>query len=409
MKRVVLGPSLWLANANAPGTRRASYPRQRGNVETDICVVGGGLAGCATAFGLAVTGVRVLLIERDKIGSQGVAASLGILGQEPVASYLDYESTYGRRAARETWTLWRRAMLDAAALLRRLKVSCHLNVCDGLRMTGACHDAARLRRERAARKAVRFDAGWLEAERLRRETHVEGSVALRTRGDYQLDPYRACLGLARASAKRGALLYERSPALRIQPVATGVVVTTERGTIRANRVVVATGIPTPLFKSLSRHLKVVHTYAVSLPRLAAKTRAALLSPGLLMRDGDVPPHTLRWTHDHRLVFGGADQAPPPIRRREGVLVQRAGQLMYELSTIYPIISGIQPEHAWHREVASAADGLPIVGPHRNYPRHLFALGSGKSDITAAFLAARILCRTLRGESTAVDERLGFRR
>ena len=403
----MFGTSLWLATA--PRTRRTPYPRQHGNVETDICIIGGGLAGCAVAYGLAVTGVRVLLIERDRIGCHGAAASLGILGQAPVASYRDHESAHGRRAARETWRLWRRALLDAAALLRRLRVSCRLDMCEGLRVVGVYRDAAGLRREQAARKAVRLDAGWLGAERLRREARLEGGGALRARGDYQLDPYRACLGLARASAKRGAVLCERSPAVRTRSDATGVVITTERGTIRANRVVVATGTPAPLFKSLSRHLKSVHAYAVALPPLGAKTRASLLPPGLVMRDGEAPAHTLRWTHDHRLVCGGAEQAPPPTRRQDAVLVQRAGQLMYELSTIYPVISGIQPEYAWHREVAAAADGLPIVGPHRSYPRHLFVLGSGGSDITAAFLAARVVCRALRGESTVADARLGFRR
>ena len=59
------------------------------------------------------------------------------------------------------------------------------------------------------------------------------------------------------------------------------------------------------------------------------------------------------------------------RRRS---VQRTGQLMYELLTTYPVISGLQPEYGWEVPYGETADGLPYIGPHRNYPRHLFALG-----------------------------------
>jgi hypothetical protein len=45
-------------------------------------------------------------------------------------------------------------------------------------------------------------------------------------------------------------------------------------------------------------------------------------------------------------------------------------------------------------------GLPFIGPHRRYPRHLFALGYGGNGMTFGFLAARLLlsrpsatCRT----------------
>ena len=39
-----------------------------------------------------------------------------------------------------------------------------------------------------------------------------------------------------------------------------------------------------------------------------------------------------------------------------------------------------------------------IGPHRNYPRHLFALGGAGDSVTGAFLAARILVRALQGDA-----------
>ena len=83
--------------------------------------------------------------------------------------------------------------------------------------------------------------------------------------------------------------------------------------------------------------------------------------------------------------------------------------MYELSVLYPSISGIQPEYAWAGQVAAAADGLPYIGPHRNYPRHAFALGFGGSGLAQGFLASRILARHCLGEPAKGDELFGFTR
>ena len=38
------------------------------------------------------------------------------------------------------------------------------------------------------------------------------------------------------------------------------------------------------------------------------------------------------------------------------------------------------------------DGLPVVGPHRNFPRHLFALGHGRHGVGMAWLAAKRMRR-----------------
>ena len=50
--------------------------------------------------------------------------------------------------------------------------------------------------------------------------------------------------------------------------------------------------------------------------------------------------------------------------------------MYELSLALPAISGVLPDYGWHAPWTRSVDDLPFIGPHRNYPHHLFALGLG---------------------------------
>ena len=118
---------------------------------------------------------------------------------------------------------------------------------------------------------------------------------------------------------------------------------------------------------------------------------------------------MRWVDDERLLISGADAADVPPRLREKTIVQRTGQLMYELSTIYPDISGIQPEYGWESPYALTAEGVPYLGPHRNFPHHLFAWGDASRSVTGAYLASRVLLRHHLGETDAADEAFGFNR
>jgi glycine/D-amino acid oxidase-like deaminating enzyme len=83
--------------------------------------------------------------------------------------------------------------------------------------------------------------------------------------------------------------------------------------------------------------------------------------------------------------------------------------MYELSTLYPDISGILPDYGWDAPYARTSDGLPYIGPHRNFPHHLFAFGDSSHTITGAYLASRILLRHHLDEPAAADRHFGFTR
>ena len=66
MPAIKYGQSPWLESF--PKTRRPAYPKLSSSVEIPIAVVGGGLAGCATAYGLAAAGLRVAIFEAGQIG-----------------------------------------------------------------------------------------------------------------------------------------------------------------------------------------------------------------------------------------------------------------------------------------------------------------------------------------------------
>ena len=151
-------------------------------------------------------------------------------------------------------------------------------------------------------------------------------------------------------------------------------VVTDGGKLRAEMVIVATSARLPDLRALRRHLRPLHGYAVVTEPLAVSVRRELGTRAAVIQDDAQPAHTVRWLKDERVLVSGADQPVVPARSNAQVLTQRTGQLMYELSILYPAISGTLPAWSWQQSYDATADGLPYLGPHRNFPRHFFALG-----------------------------------
>ena len=400
------GRSPWIDQF--PKSRVPAFPRQRGAMKTGVVIVGGGLAGCATGYAFAAAGVKVVLLEAEQLGRGNSGSASGWMADDPGVAFVDLEKTIGLGGARGVWRAFRRAALDFAALLRRLDVKCHLEARPAMDVAVTREQAMRLEREHKARRASGVDAPLLNARAIRGEVALDGSAALRGNGS-TIDPYRACLGLAAAAAARGAVLFERSPARKITFTRKAVQVFTAGGSIRADRVVIATGMPTPLFKSLVRHFWFRSTYLTLTEPVPAKIRQCLGRRATVVRDYAEPRHLARWLGDDRLLVSGADREAPQLRLRDKVIVQRTGQLMYELSTLYPDISGLQPAYGWSADYVRSANGLPCIGPHRNYPHHLFVFGDCSPSVTGAYLASRVLLRQHFEEVDPADEVFGFHR
>jgi glycine/D-amino acid oxidase-like deaminating enzyme len=391
-----------------PKSRVPAYARQRGATETDVVVVGGGLAGCMTSYAFAAAGVKVTLVEAEQIGRGSSGSINGWIAEEPGVTLMALEKLIGARDAKRVWQMWRRASLDCAALLRRLEVKCQLEPGGTVTVAVTPDEIARLKREQKARRDAGIDAPLLTSSLVKNETGLQAGAAIRAKDGATLDPYRACLGLAAAAAERGAVIFERTPVKKTTFTRKDVTVVTSSGSIRANRVVITTNVPTAIFKALIRHFWLRTTYFALTEPVPAKLRQQLGRRAGVLRDSANPVHLVRWLDD-RLMISGADAETVPLPQRAKTLVQRTGQLMYELSTMYPDVSGIQPAFGWAADYALTVNGLPCLGPHRNFPHHLFALGDASQSITGAYLASRVLLRQHFEEMDPIDKVFAFRR
>ena len=420
MPKTHYGTSFWLDRF--PTSRRPSYPRHRGTLQTEIAIVGGGALGCITAYVLAAAGIDVALFEQGRIAHSQAARAAGIVVHEPEPFFYKLAKQHGVRDARHIFQTVRRGSLEYLSAVKRLRIECGLQIRDAIHFSSSQDGIQELQKEYHARREAGVDVASLKGAPLTRQIGASG-FGLITHGNASVDPYRATIGFARAAAARGAKIFEQTRVTRIRPGRRTVDIKTDNGVVTASKVVVATGYPTDDFKPLHRRFARTNTYVVLTPELPAAIRREMTSVSfdagqatsrdsraadVILRDTAGPDHWMHWI-GNRVLFAGGDQPKVADRARERALVQRTGQLMYELSVMRHAISGLMPEYSWDVESSRTIDGVPYFGPHRNYPHHYFAFSGGTGGLGLSFAAARIILRHYQGTPDKSDEPLSFTR
>jgi glycine/D-amino acid oxidase-like deaminating enzyme len=399
------GARFW-AERTADNRRRA-YPKFRGKHTADAVIIGGGLTGCTSAYVLARAGLKVMLLEAGRLAAGATGGSLGAILPQPDAAFRAAEAAAGRRASRIVWEEARKGAVDFAAALKALSTKSDLAPAPFLINARTPDDALLLRKEQAARREGGVVAPWLAGLAVQAEIGTDTTGAFQLSDGFVFDPVRAALGLAGAAEAAGARIFEQATARSTRFTRRYAEVVLRSGVIRTRLIIVATGEPGPIVGQLRRHVRRLDGYAVVTEPLSAAMRRETGKHRAVVTEAGSGPHWWRWLPDERMLFAGAASKPVGARLRDKALVQRTAQLMYELSVRYPVISGLRAQWGWDLPIVTAADGLPWIGPHRNYPFHFLALAFGWHGDSMAWTAARAALRHFKGESRKEDDALGF--
>lgn len=366
------------ANAHAP---RAALS---GSIETETCVIGGGLAGLNTALGLAERGKRVVLLEAKRIafGASGRNGGFVLPGFSLEAGHLVKRVGLARTRALHELT-------RAAMALMRQRITEHAIACDAVH-AGVVRawwtddaDAARHFCDEATETmgiAVEF---WPRAqlrEHLRSARYYDGVFAPES---FHLHPLNYALGIAAAAEAKGAIIHEDSPAIAIDPTAR--TVRTTQGSVRAETLVIACGgYLENLHPKLARAIQPVATHMIATEPLGDRLASAINGQfGIIDSRFDFDYY--RPLADTRLLFGAGITVFGEPR-------DLAARLLRKLLAIYPQLAGIKVETAWSGLMSYAVHQMPQLGEAS--PGLWYAQGFGGSGLATTTMAGELLASAI---------------
>jgi len=384
----------WYAASTPPQPPR---PALQGDVDTDICVIGGGIAGCSTALHLAERGYRVVLLEAHRVGwgasgRSGAQAIPGIAcGQHKL------QALVGDADARRIWDVSVEGLRLQRELIARHGIDCDLR-------TGQMHVAIKPRQERELREEVATLHGeygydsirMVEREELRAILASDRYIA----GNYDsagghLHPLKYTQGLAAAAERAGVRLFEDSRALAYARVAGTLEVTTATGRVRCRSLALCGNAWLgPFAPALSRKIMGVGTYIVATQPLGAERAAALIRNDAAVTDINWVIDYFRRSADHRLLFGGrvSYSGLDPLGTRRAT---RARML-----AVFPQLADADIEHAWGGYVDITMNRAPHFG--RLETDVYFLQGFSGHGIALTGVAGKLLAEAIGGTAERFD-------
>lgn len=384
-------PSFYALANPSPGVR----PVLSGDHAADVCVVGGGITGCSAALHLAERGLRVVLIDGERVGF----GASGRSGGQLIAGYNRDQATLarlvGRDDARRLWDLSEEALALTRGLIARHAIACALTPGHLLVATKPRHlaDIAATAEEWTALGRPGIEV-W-DTARTRQAVASERYIgALADPGGGHLDPLAYTRGLAAAAEAAGASLYEGSPMVSWQE-GDPAVVRTPAGSVTAPFVVLAgNAYLWARERRLGRTIMPVGTYLVATAPLGGDRARALIPGNQAVSDLNFVLDYFRRSPDDRLLFGGRVSYS---RRPPGDL---KAAMRATLLRAFPQLADVPVEHAWGGFVAITLNRLPQFG--RLAPNVLYAQGFSGHGLALAGLAGKLAAEAVAGQAGRFD-------
>lgn len=370
----------------------ALHPPLRERIEADVCIIGGGLAGLTAAQHLAQAGRKVVLLEARRIGWGASGRNGGFVSPGYSLGYQAIAARVGAAAAKELFRLSVEGMRIVAENIRALGITA-ANPCPGV-LGAVRYDAGRHLADHRDWLAKEFDYEVTHLDRAALAQHVTSPryhQALHDQNAFHFDPLAYCLGLGRAAVAASAVIYEATPADKIEGTQGGWTVTTPQGRIAARDVLVTTGGYTDrLVPELHRAFLPIATYVMisqSAPELIAtaiQTRSAI---GDDRRAGDY----YRLVEDGKRVLWGGKITTRTSEPRD------LGKLLHQtMVDTYPQLAGLEIDTVWTGLMSYARHRMPQIGKLASGLWHCTAFGGHGMNSTA--IGGRVVAEGILGQT-----------
>lgn len=370
-------------------------PPLQGDEKADVCIIGGGFLGLWSSIRLkqAHPDWRIVIIERDRCGS-GASGRNGGIATNWWAKYLSVMSICGEKEARRICEAAESAIDEIGSFCNEHGIDAQYRK-DGWIWTASNQrqvDSWKVLTESLAKHGVNPFSP-LSREEVRSRTGSERMMGgIFDPNAATVQPAMLARGLRRVALKLGVVIYEKSPLTTLER-SDKPVVQTEKGSIQANKVVVAMNAWGAQFPELRRMIAIMSSDMVATAPVKDRLDQIGFSGGECITDSRTVLNYYRNTPDGRIVFG------KPLGKfafagKIGNLYERptpaAEKVTQEMRSFYPQLSDVPVVSSWTGPIDRAMKGLPNFGLLGGHPNIVFGIGFSGNGVGTTVFASRII-------------------
>jgi glycine/D-amino acid oxidase-like deaminating enzyme len=203
---------------------------------------------------------------------------------------------------------------------------------------------------------------------------------------FHIDPLAYARGLARAALAAGAVIFEETPALAIDPAGVRKRITTPKGRLRAMHIVLAGNAHLgALVPGLADTVLPVTGFVAVTAPLGDRLGEAIAYRGAVS-DTRLANHHYRIVGGDRLMWSGGGGFWPASPRGAARQFKRA------IARVFPQLGPVEIEHAWSGVMGYSLHGMPQVG--EVIPGLWVANGFGRHGLNTAAMAGELVATAI---------------
>lgn len=375
-------------------------PALNGDQQYDVAIIGGGFTGISAALHLAEAGVSVAVLESEYVGwgASGRNGGFCCLG----GGMLDNRAL-DRAFGRDGRIAWRQTEVAAVNFVEGIVKRFGIDV--DRHSAGETQFAHRPRDFEAMRQQLAYysenygiearltDKAGLASEGMNAGYHGALTIPI----GFALNPRKYIAGLAQAAEGAGAKIYHKSAVTGIEQQQSGYVLRTQNGSVKADKVIVATNgySSEDLPKWLgARYMPTQSSIIVTRPMTQSELGSQGWTSGQASYDTKHLLHYFRLMPDNRMLFGV----------RGGLLSNTASEARAirraraDFDQMFPAWRDVETPYTWSGMVCIARDRMPFVGKVPGQPGVFTSLCYHGNGVAMASYCGALLSAVVQGKT-----------
>ncbi|AOJ03813.1 FAD-dependent oxidoreductase [Burkholderia mayonis] len=364
----------------------------------DVVVIGGGFTGLSAALELAKRGVQAVVLEAGQVAAEASGRNGGQCNTGLAQDYAALVARIGAPRAQAFYRAYESAVATVDSIVTEHAIDCNFLRTGKLKLAAKPQHFEGLAKTcELLRRDVDPNVELIEPARMRDEVGSDrfyGGLLQRTGAQMHMGKFG--VGLARAAVAHGARIHEHAGVTQLKRLdGERYEIASTRGTIRADRVLVATGASQfGPFQWFRRRIAPVGSFIVvteplpkaQLDRLFPQRRAYVTTRHI--------GNYFRVTPDDRLLFGGRARfamSNPRSDAKSGDIL-RAGMAAY-----FPELANVRLDYCWGGLVDITADRLPRAGQHEGL---YYSMGYSGHGVQMSVHMGRVMADVLYGATAS---------
>lgn len=395
-------PCHWIAQAKQTENWPEPKPLDK-DIETDVCIVGGGYTGLWTAIMLKQKSpeLRVVIVEKRFCGSGASGVNGGCM-LTWATKYPSMVKMFGEKQAKFLVEESERVVFEIEAFCKEHGIDA------GVRRHGTYYTATNTAQCGSMQPTVeKLESlginSWRKSDKqeLGKNTgsakHIEGYFS-EAAGSVQ--PALLARGLRKVALDMGVDIYENSEMNELKYGQPATVVT-EQGSVRAKQVVLALNAwMVDRFKEFKNSIVVVSSDMVITKPVPELLKKSKLADGVTVVDSRIFVHYYRDTVDGRVMLGKGgnqfsfnNQVEPMFNQHTKYL----GILKNSFDNLFPHIGREQITTNWTGGSDRSTTGFPFFGNIKNQDNVFYGLGYSGNGVAQTRIGGKILSSMVLAE------------